>query len=92
MRDTARAEDCHLHFHCPVLLSVIGTLNPFHYIIILSSQSFSVACSPCPIGKPEALKFALSGCFSRRIDAKNRLVYQTDGSSVIILSCRYHYG
>ncbi|MCL5030104.1 MAG: Txe/YoeB family addiction module toxin [Bacteroidetes bacterium] len=43
------------------------------------------------IGKPEALKHDLAGCWSRRIDETNRLVYQITEAEVIIMSCRYHY-
>lgn len=43
-------------------------------------------------GKPEALRGDLSGCWSRRINAKDRLVYKIDGSQIIVLSCRFHYG
>ena len=44
------------------------------------------------IGKPEPLKFELSGCWSRRIDQEHRLVYRVDGDDLIVLACRYHYG
>ncbi len=44
------------------------------------------------IGKPEPLKFELSGCWSRRIDQEHRLVYRVDGGDLIVLGCRYHYG
>ncbi len=43
------------------------------------------------IGKPEPLKFGLAGCWSRRIDAANRLIYFIDGESLNILSCKDHY-
>lgn len=43
------------------------------------------------IGKPEPLKYNLSGYWSRRIDEKNRLVYGYEAGVLIILSCRYHY-
>ena len=44
------------------------------------------------IGKPEPLKFDLTGCWSRRIDAANRLVYSLGGDGTInILSCKDHY-
>jgi len=43
------------------------------------------------IGKPEPLKHSLSGCWSRRIDETNRLVYMIVDEELIILSCRYHY-
>ncbi len=43
------------------------------------------------IGKPEALKHALAGAWSRRIDEANRLVYIADAGSVTIIQARYHY-
>lgn len=43
------------------------------------------------IGKPEALKHSLSGCWSRRIDETNRLVYTIIDEELFIISCRYHY-
>jgi toxin YoeB len=44
------------------------------------------------IGKPEQLKHALAGCWSRRISDENRLVYLVDGDDIVILQARYHYG
>ena len=43
------------------------------------------------IGKPEPLKFDLSGFWSRRIDREHRLVYQAIDSNLLIYSCRFHY-
>ena len=43
------------------------------------------------LGKSEPLKGELSGCFSRRIDEKNRLVYRLRGETLEILQCRGHY-
>ncbi len=43
------------------------------------------------IGKPEPLRHALAGCWSRRIDDEHRLVYQIDGEDLVILQARYHY-
>jgi len=43
------------------------------------------------IGKPEALKEDLSGCWSRRIDEKNRIVYYEDNGTIVIVTCRGHY-
>lgn len=43
------------------------------------------------IGKPEPLKFDLTGCWSRRIDAANRLVYSIGEDCIYILSCKDHY-
>lgn len=43
------------------------------------------------IGKPEPLKHALAGAWSRRIDEANRLVYVADERAVTVLQARYHY-
>ncbi len=43
------------------------------------------------IGKPEPLTGDLSGFWSRRINEKDRLIYQIDGDTINILACRYHY-
>ena len=43
------------------------------------------------IGKPEPLRQALSGYWSRRIDQEHRLVYRCDSETLHVLSCRYHY-
>jgi len=43
------------------------------------------------IGKPEPLKFDLSGLWSRRIDREHRLVYKIKDKEILIYSCRYHY-
>ncbi|CAN1211557.1 Toxin RelK [Tumidithrix helvetica PCC 7403] len=42
-------------------------------------------------GQPEALKYDLSGCWSRRIDREHRLVYEVLDDKIRILACRYHY-
>ena len=42
-------------------------------------------------GKPEALKYQLSGNWSRRITHQPRLVYQVEGDIVTILSASGHY-
>ncbi|MDA8089357.1 MAG: Txe/YoeB family addiction module toxin [Nitrospiraceae bacterium] len=42
-------------------------------------------------GKPEPLKYELSGCWSRRIDEEHRLVYEVQENRIRILACRYHY-
>ena len=43
------------------------------------------------IGKPEQLKHALAGTWSRRITDEHRLVYLVDGDDVVILQARFHY-
>lgn len=42
------------------------------------------------IGKPEPLK-GREGCWSRRIDDKNRLVYKILDGQIEILQCKGHY-
>jgi toxin YoeB len=42
-------------------------------------------------GKPEALRHALGGYWSRRINDEHRLVYKVEGDSVLIAQARYHY-
>lgn len=44
------------------------------------------------IGKPEQLRHALAGSWSRRISEEHRLVYTVDGDDVTIVQARYHYG
>jgi len=43
------------------------------------------------IGKPEPLRENLAGCWSRRIDEEQRLVYRLDSEQLVILACRLHY-
>ncbi|MEA2944801.1 MAG: toxin YoeB [Alphaproteobacteria bacterium] len=47
------------------------------------------------LGKPEPLKHALAGWWSRRITAEHRLVYRISGKRpdqmLEIIQCRYHY-
>ena len=42
-------------------------------------------------GKLEALKHALSGYWSRRINDEHRIVYKDNGDSLLIAQLRYHY-
>lgn len=43
------------------------------------------------IGKPEPLKHAFQGCWSRRIDGEHRVVYKVSGGNIWVLQLRYHY-
>ena len=45
------------------------------------------------IGKPEALKYELSGTWSRRINSEHRIIYRVLDSvvEVQVLAMRYHY-
>ena len=42
-------------------------------------------------GKPEPLKYNLTGLWSRRIDLEHRLVYSVKDKEILIYSCKYHY-
>ena len=42
-------------------------------------------------GKPEPLRGALSGWWSRRLTQEHRLVYRVEGDDLLIAQCRYHY-
>ncbi len=43
------------------------------------------------IGKPESLKHALSGYWSRRINDEHRFVYKVNDDSILIAQLKYHY-
>lgn len=43
------------------------------------------------IGKPEPLKHALAGWWSRRITDEHRMVYKVDAGTLKIAQLRYHY-
>jgi toxin YoeB len=43
------------------------------------------------IGKPEPLKYELSGFWSRRIDQEHRLIYTVKDDELHLLNCRHHY-
>jgi len=43
------------------------------------------------IGKPEPLKHALSGYWSRRINDEHRIVYKIVDGAILIAQLRYHY-
>jgi len=42
-------------------------------------------------GKPEQLKYNLSGLWSRRINREHRLVYEVGADSVFVHSAKGHY-
>ena len=43
------------------------------------------------MGKPEPLKHALSGYWSRRINDEHRIIYKITEETVQIAQLRYHY-
>lgn len=44
------------------------------------------------VGKPEPLRHELKGWWSRRINDEHRLVYKVTDETIVIASCRMHYG
>ena len=57
------------------------------YQIIQSIDRNGYSC----IGKPEPLKNDLSGWWSVRIDAANRLIFKIEDGIFVINSCMGHY-
>ena len=43
------------------------------------------------VGRPEPLRHALAGCWSRRITQEHRLVYRVAEARIDFLQARYHY-
>ena len=43
------------------------------------------------IGKPEPLKYELTGCWFRRINKEHRIVYEARDNKIFILSMKEHY-
>ena len=43
------------------------------------------------IGKPEMLKYNLSGCWARRINREHRLIYEINDGRIFIHSLKGHY-
>ncbi len=43
------------------------------------------------VGKPEPLKHALSGYWSRRINDEHRIVYKVEQDALLIAQLRHHY-
>ncbi|CAN8139022.1 ribosome-dependent mRNA interferase toxin YoeB [uncultured Thiomicrorhabdus sp.] len=51
-----------------------------------------IQCEPFEgIGKPEGLKHALSGYWSRRINQEHRIVYKVENDDLLIAQLRHHY-
>lgn len=43
------------------------------------------------VGKPEALKHALSGYWSRRITDEHRMVYRIEDNALLIAQLHFYY-
>lgn len=43
------------------------------------------------LGKPEPLKYGLSGYWSRRINEEHRIIYKVENDAILLAQLRYHY-
>jgi len=57
----------------------------------LQADCGSTARAFSGVGKPEPIKHALSGYWSRRINDEHRVVYKIEGGSVLLAQLRYQY-
>jgi toxin YoeB len=79
--DAARKDiEYHRKSGKPAILNKINTL-----ILEISETPFSGT------GKPEPLKYDLSGKWSRRINKEHRLIYKVSETTVYIFSAKGHY-
>ncbi|CTP91434.1 toxin YoeB [Xanthomonas translucens pv. arrhenatheri] len=52
----------------------------------------AIQCDPFQgVGKPEPLRHALAGYWSRRINDEHRIVYKVEAGVLLIAQVRYHY-
>jgi toxin YoeB len=83
---TANAWDDYLHWQ-QTDQKIMGSINDL--IKEIKRDPFK------GLGKPEPLKHALKGFWSRRITQEDRLVYRVSGKGdsqqLEIIQCRYHY-
>ena len=83
---TANAWDDYLHWQ-QTDQKIMGSINDL--IKDIKREPFK------GLGKPEPLKHALQGFWSRRITQEDRLVYRVSGKGqsqqLEIIQCRYHY-
>jgi toxin YoeB len=62
------------------------TLKKFHQLLKdINRSPFN------GMGKPEPLKFELSGYWSRRINETDRLIYKFEKETIIVIACKSHY-
>jgi len=83
---TANAWDDYLHWQ-QTDQKIMGSINDLINDIIRDPFK--------GLGKPEPLKHALQGFWSRRITQEDRLIYRVSGKGdsqqLEIIQCRYHY-
>lgn len=71
----------------PLIAQVNNDSTP---VVITSKKGNAVLVSESGVGKPEKLKYELSGLWSRRINHKDRLIYEIRDDTVFILELREH--
>ena len=63
-------------------------------VVVKRINELITACKRDPfvgIGKPEPLKHALAGFWSRRFTEEHRMVYKANKDALSIAQLRYHY-
>ena len=63
-------------------------------VVVKRINELVAACKRDPfagIGKPEPLKYALAGFWSRRVTDEHRMVYKIENDALLIAQLRYHY-
>ncbi|MBR3302869.1 MAG: Txe/YoeB family addiction module toxin [Bacteroidales bacterium] len=82
---TKKAKEHYLYF---VQMGNEKTLSKIHKLLKDIAEHPYIG-----IGKPEALKFSLSGKWSRRINREHRIIYSVNEEEIIvhILALRSHY-
>lgn len=90
--------DCHMNYHLDFTdkaKSDIESLkNAGNKAVLVKLLTLLEELSEHPFsgtGKPEQLKYSLSGLWSRRINREHRLVYEVSENVVFILSVKGHY-
>ncbi|MEB3302723.1 MAG: Txe/YoeB family addiction module toxin [Cyanobacteriota bacterium] len=78
--EQAWGDDLHWHATDPKMI------KPIHLLIMeVSRNPFE------GVGKPEPLRHALCGYWSRRINDEQRMVYKVEGNCLLMAQLRYHY-
>lgn len=65
--------------------------NPKVLLKIIKLVQSAVQTPEFGIGHPEQLTGQLAGAWSRRITAKDRLVYFVEDDTLVVIQARFHY-
>ena len=72
-------------------LEAWSTINPKVLAKIVRLIAETTRTPRTGTGKPERLKHLGGEVWSRRITEKDRLVYDIQADTVIVIACRFHY-